>query len=578
MSFQLAVWLRASSVAASLQCGCELAELQNPNKEMRISKTTNRLHHSKLLVRCSIFSSFSSPNSPLISVKLVGPTSLPIRSNDRPMLPLRFTALFLFALSISVCSASDRPNIVMIAIDDLNDWVEPLGGHPDVQTPHMQKLAKRGVTFTNAHCQAPLCNPSRTSLMTGRRPTTTGVYGLAPWIRTVPGFEKVVTLPQHFQSAGYQTLIGGKIYHGGGAKRKGGKLECNVWGPNAGVGARPKKKLIPPTPGGNHPLMDWGTFPHKDEDKGDWRVASWAVDQIERMPGDKPFFLSVGFFLPHVPCFATQKWFDLYPDESLTMPPILEGDRDDTPESSWFIHWDLPEPRTSWLVETNQLRNLVRSYLACVSFVDSQVGRVISAVENSPYADNTIIVLWSDHGYHLGEKAISGKNSLWQRSTRVPLIFAGPSIPKNQKCNQPAELLDIYPTLSQLVGLDDPVGVEGISLVPQIKDVNTPRDRPAICTHNAGNHSVCDTRWRYVVYADGGDELYDRQQDPNEFENLIGPGKDRSEHQAVIKRLSSWLPKNEKPLAPNSAHRILEKRDDGFYWQEKRIDPAKAVK
>ena len=481
---------------------------------------------------------------------------------------------------------SDRPpNIVMIAIDDLNDWVEPLAGHPDVQTPAMQRLADRGLTFTNAHCQAPLCNPSRTSLMTGKRPTSTGVYGLRPWIRSVPDLANLVTLPQHFARHGYQTLIGGKIYHGGNGRGKGrGKqveAECDIWGPNASVGVRPKAKLIPATPGGNHSLMDWGTFPHEDEDKGDWKVASWAVDQIDQMGTDKPFFLSVGFFLPHVPCYATQKWFDLYPNETLTMPPIIKGDRDDTPASSWYIHWDLPEPRTSWLEQNNQLRPLVRSYLACISFVDSQVGRVLDAVERSPQADNTIVVLWSDHGYHLGEKAISGKNSLWRHSTRVPLIFAGPGIPSGKTCQQPAELLDIYPTLTGLTGLPQAVGQEGLSLQPQIEAPNTLRQRPAICTHNAGNHSVCDNRWRYIRYADGAEELYDRSKDPQEHANLLSHDKSHDKvepaHRAVADSLAEWLPTDERPLAPGSAARILEKRNDGFYWQEKKILPENLV-
>ena len=490
----------------------------------------------------------------------------------------RLRCLFAFAACLFALPAiaADRPNVLMIAIDDLNDWVEPLGGHPDVKTPAMKKLANRGVTFTNAHCQAPLCNPSRTSLMTGLRPTTTGVYGLSPWFRTVPEFADVTTMPQHFQKQGYYTLIGGKIYHG--RNGRGNKEECDTWGPGAGVGVKPKQKLIPPTPGGNHPLMDWGTFDHKDEDKGDWKVASWAVDEIQKMPEDKPFFLSVGFFLPHVPCYATQKWFDLYPEESVTMPPILKGDRDDTPESSWFIHWDLPEPRLSWMEGNNQTKNLVRSYLASVSFVDSQVGRVIDALEKSPHADNTMVVLWSDHGYHMGEKLITGKNTLWQRSTHVPLILAGPGIEANKQCNQPAELLDLYPTLSELAGLNVPDHVEGLSLVPQIKDQETTRERPAICTHNAGNHSVSDTRWRYIVYADGAEELYDRSADPYEHVNLLADGKDRSQLASVVAELAKWIPKNNKPLAPGSSNRILEKREDGFYWQEKLIDPAAAVK
>lgn len=470
-------------------------------------------------------------------------------------------------------SSPTRPNIVMIAIDDLNDWVEPLGGHPQVQTPAMAKLAQRAVTFTNAHCQAPLCNPSRTSIMTGLRPGSTGVYGLTPWFRALPEFKESVTMQQYFHRHGYETLIGGKVFHGAYGRGDGADAESDVWGPNASVGAMPKQKLIPPTPGGNHPLMDWGTFPHRDEDKGDWKVASWAVNQLSQMQTEKPFFLSVGFSLPHVPCYATQKWFDLYPEESLTLPPMMAGDRDDTPDASWYIHWNLPEPRTKWLVENNQLKPLVRAYLASISFVDSQVGRVLDAIEVSPYADNTIIVLWSDHGYHLGEKAISGKNSLWARSTHVPLMFAGPMIAGNRKCDQPAELLDIYPTLAALAGLPQPDGVEGISLTPQLDDVNASRERPAICTHNAGNHSACDQRWRYIVYADGSEELYDRSTDPNEFDNLLDGDANDPELAAVVDRLRKWLPEQDRPLAPGSAHRILEKRSDGFYWEGKKIDP-----
>ena len=484
-------------------------------------------------------------------------------------------AMLIFAATAVV--AADRPNIVMIAIDDLNDWVEPLNGHPDVKTPAMARLAARGLTFTNAHCQAPLCNPSRTSLMTSRRPTSTGVYGLAPWIRNVPELADIVTMPQHFRSHGYRTLIGGKIYHGSYG-RKAGQEEADIWGPPSGVGVRPKKKLIGPTPGGNNPLMDWGVFPHEDEDKGDWRVASWAVDELENMPEDKPFFLSVGFFLPHVPCYATQKWFDLYPEQTMTMPPILKGDRDDTPESSWFIHWYLPEPRTSWLEKNDQLRNLARSYLACVSFVDSQVGRVLDALERSPHADNTIVVLWSDHGYHLGEKAISGKNSLWRHSTRVPLIMTGPNVPKAVRCEQPAELMDLYPTLSEMVGLPQAEGIEGLSLMPQIRNPQTERTRPAICSHNAGNHSACDNRWRYIRYADGGEELYDRKADPLELTNLLWGETADARYREQAKKLAAFLPREEKPLAPGSRARILEKRSDGFYWQNEKIIPEEVVK
>jgi arylsulfatase A-like enzyme len=272
----------------------------------------------------------------------------------------------------------------------------------------------------------------------------------------------------------------------------------------------------------------------------------------------------------------------MYPEETLQLPPILKGDRDDTPMSSWYIHWDLPEPRTSWLREAGQLKNLARSYLASISFVDSQVARVLDALEASGLSDETIVVLWSDHGYHIGEKAISGKNSLWRHSTRVPLIISVPDgltqvdVPEGSKCQQPAELLDLYPTLAELAGLPIPAGQEGLSLVPQLSDPASERQRPAICSHNAGNHSVCDTRWRYIVYADGAEELYDTQADPYEHNNLVADGRGR--YADVIRRLSAYLPQEEAALAPGSRHRILEKRADGFYWESKRIAPDQWVR
>ncbi|MEC9094069.1 MAG: sulfatase, partial [Planctomycetota bacterium] len=303
----------------------------------------------------------------------------------------------------------NQPNILFIAIDDQNDWIGCLGGHPQIKTPQIDALAERGTVFLNAHCQAPLCNSSRTSLMTGLRPSTTGIYGLAPWFRDVAEFKNVVSLPQYLKRHGYDTLTAGKIYHGRYGRKK-TDSEFDVIGPPAGVGARPPKPLVK-TPA-NHPLVDWGVFPHRDEDKQDWKVADWAVKRLQNKPA-KPFFLSVGFFLPHVPCYATQQWFDLYPETTLQLPPVLDEDREDTPRFSWHLHWKLPEPRLKFLKEANQWKNLVRSYLACTSFIDAQVGRILLALQESGLQDNTIVILWSDHGWHLGEKLITGKNTLW---------------------------------------------------------------------------------------------------------------------------------------------------------------------
>jgi choline-sulfatase len=494
----------------------------------------------------------------------------------RRMRCLNLAALCGLAFGLTVPTqafAADRPNVLFIAIDDQNDWIGHLGGPPLAKTPHLDALAARGTTFTNAHCQAPLCNPSRTSLLLGLRPTTTGIYGLAPWFRTIPEWADRVSLPQHFAQQGYLTAGTGKIYHGGTGPRRQPKgkadrqPEFERTAPYGGVGTKPPKKLIPPTPMGNHPLMDWGVWPPNNDDtqKGDYQVASWTVEQIKNAPKDRPFFLAAGFFLPHVPCYATQQWFDLYPDDDTVLPPLLADDRADTPRFSWYLHWSLPEPRLRWLRENDQWRNLVRSYLACTSFVDAQIGRLLDALDAAGLVDNTIVVVWGDHGWHLGEKAITGKNTLWDRGTKVPLIFAGPGITAGQRCSQPAELLDIYPTLNELAGLPIRDDLEGISLQPQLVSASAPRLRPAITSHNQGNHAVRSERWRFIQYADGTEELYDLEVDPNEWKNLA----DEPERAAVLAAHRRWLPTVDRPPAPGSAHRVLtyDPATDTAVWE-----------
>ncbi len=510
--------------------------------------------------------------------------------------PFLLSGLFLLLCSLATAATPARPNVLFIAIDDQNDWIGALGGHPLAKTPHLDRLAARGTVMLNAHCQSPLCNPSRTSLMLGLRPTTTGIYGLSPWFRTLPEWKDRVPLPQHFKAHGYRTLATGKIYHGGaggggGAGKAKGKAkaapaegaapaapapapEFDVVGPAGGVGARPPKKLIGDTPMGNNPLMDWGVFPHRDEDKGDYQVASWTIEQIKNAPKDQPFFLSAGFFLPHVPIYVTQPWMDLYPDNDTVLPPIKLDDRADTPRFSWYLHWNLPEPRLKWVQESNQWRNLVRSYLAATSFVDAQIGRILTALEQAGLAENTVVVVWGDHGWHLGEKGITGKNTLWDAGTRVPLLFAGPGVTAGGRSKQPAELLDIYPTLIDLCGLTRRTDLEGLSLVPQLKTAATKRARPAITSHNQGNHGIRSERWRYIRYADGTEELYDHQNDPHEWTNLAG----KPEYKTVIADHKIWLPKIDRPLAPNSASRILtyDPKTDEAVWEGKpvrRTDP-----
>lgn len=476
-----------------------------------------------------------------------------------------FSVLILSDCSIMQGSISqdieNHPNVLFIAIDDLNDWVGCLNGHPQVKTPNIDKLANMGILFSNAHAQAPLCNPSRTSVLTGLRPSTTGIYGLSPWFREVKGFEHIVSLPQNFSNNGYTTFASGKVYHGNYGQRA-ADYEFDYFDTSDNKRILPNQKLVGTTPGGNHLLMDWGTFAHKDEDKQDWKTASWSIEVLNH-DHPNPFFLAVGFKLPHVPLYTTEKWFDLYPYETLQIPPILEGDRNDTPKFSWYNHWKVPEPRLKWLEESDQLKSLVRSYLAAISFVDSQVGRVLEALEKSKFKDNTIIVLWSDHGYHLGEKEISGKNTLWERSTHVPLIFAGPGIEKAKLYTQPVELLDIYPTLNELCHLTPIKNLEGMSLMPFFDNTNIKRNQPAITTDNYKNHGIRTKDWHYIQYANKERELYNLNEDPNEWHNL---GLDET-YRDIIDSLSLKIPVlNHLPVIGNGK-RILNYENGVATWE-----------
>jgi choline-sulfatase len=482
-------------------------------------------------------------------------------------------AMFAVALAPVTARAAGRPNVLFIAVDDLNDWEGHLGGHPQARTPNMDRLAARGVAFTNAHCQAPLCNPSRTSVLTGLRPSTTGVYALDPWFRSAPRWKDIVTLPQYFSRHGYRTYATGKIYHDAYPPRDGRRdgVEFDVFGYHGSHGPTPPRKFVK-TPA-DIKLMDWGPFPARDEDQEDYKVADWAIERLKSVPKDQPFFLSVGFRRPHVPCYASPKWFDLYPEADLVMPPVKEDDRDDVPRFAWYLHWRLPEPRLAWLRESNQWKPLVRAYLACVSFTDGQVGRVLAALDAAGRRDDTVVVLWSDHGFHLGEKGITGKNTLWERSTRVPLIFAGPGVIAGGRCAAPAELLDLYPTLLELCGLPANEKVEGHSLTPQLRDASAPRVFPAVTTHGPNNHAVRSEKWRYIRYADGSEELYDEKADPNEWTNLAKDAR----YADVIREHARWLPTvNARPLA-GSKTRLIELRDGIPVWEGKPIGPDDPV-
>lgn len=476
-------------------------------------------------------------------------------------------ALFLFATPL-LGDTPRRPNVLLIAVDDLNDWVGPLAGHPAVKTPNFDRLAKRGTTFLNAHCQSPLCNPSRTSFMLSLRPSTTGVYALEPSHFALPELKSRVSLFVHFLSSGYGVYSVGKLWHHGLSPQQ-RQRELTALGV-VGKLMRPDQPFTV-TPG-KHPLVDWGPFPDRDEQHYDYQTAQWAMEKLESKP-QEPFLLAVGFSLPHVPCYAPQKWFDLYPDDDSLLPEVKENDRDDVPDFAWRLHWQLPEPRLKWLKESGQWRPLVRAYLASISLMDAQVGRLLDALEASGRAENTIVVLLSDHGWHLGEKGITGKNTLWERSTRVPLIFAGPGVARGAKCGSPAELLDLYPTLSDLCGLKPREDLEGHSLLPQLRDAAAPRRQPAITTHGPGNHTVRTDRWRYIRYADGSEEFYDMVADPHEWTNLSGDPK----HAGRKQELAEWLPDSSAAPVPGSKSRLVELKEGSVYWEGKLVGKDEPV-
>ncbi len=415
------------------------------------------------------------------------------------------------------------PNVLFIAIDDLNNWLGCMNGHPNTKTPNIDKLASQGVLFTNAHCQAPLCGPSRASLMTGLRPSTTGIYGMIDDERIRDDNEatqNVIYLPEYFKQNGYHTMGIGKLFHSHAPKgvfdESGGRVK--------GFGPLPEERFVWDGHGTaekgkyGRTSTDWGAFPEADSLMPDHQSANWAIERLNR-DYDKPFFLGVGMLRPHVPLYVPQKWFDMHPLEGLEMTPYKADDLDDVPAIAHLIN-DLPMmPQTDWAIETGNWAKIIQAYLACVSFVDYEVGRVLDALANSKYADNTVIVLWSDHGYRLGEKGTFAKHALWEEATNAPLLFAAPNLPKGKVMNLPAEMLSIYPTLLDLCGLPAYERNEGVNLAPYMQG-KEPEGNYALCTFGMNNHGVRTADYRYIRYEDGGEELYDHNTDPNEWDNI----------------------------------------------------------
>ena len=439
-----------------------------------------------------------------------------------------------------VFGASKKPNVLLISIDDLNDWVGCMGGHPQAKTPNIDRVAKMGTLFNNAHCQSPVCNPSRASMMTGRYPHTSGVYFLSPDLKEAPVLKKLKTMPEVFADHGYKTMAAGKIYH------RGDKRFFQEYLPTGGFGPRPPKKISQPH---GHPLWDWGIFPDDDNVMPDMKCAKWAVDQLSQKH-DKPFFMGVGFYRPHVPMFATKKWFDMHPKDKIKLPAVPSDDLKDLSQYAIDLtNLEHVSPTHEWVTGAGQWEHAVQSYLASVTFADHCLGLVLDALEKSKYADNTIIALFSDHGFHLGEKERWAKRSLWEDGTRVPVVVVAPGHKASQKTNRPAELLDIFPTLLELAGLPKDETQEGQSLVPLMKNPKREWNHPAITSFGLGNYSVRSTNYRFIQYFDGSRELYDLRDDPHEWKNLIGD----PEMKKIIQELSYFIPQKQHPILPGNS-------------------------
>jgi len=450
-------------------------------------------------------------------------------------------------LSRIALAGGSKPNVLFVSIDDLNDWGGVLGGHPQARTPFLDRLASRGLSFGNAQCAAPVCNPSRVAILTGKRPSTTGVYSNQNPLRLA--MPDAVTLPQQLHQHGYQTFGCGKVFHAGDP------ASWDVAYPKSGCGRPPDAKRAFPKRS-DRPLngikgsriFDWGPGPARQDDAySDARVADQVIDWI-KADHDRPFFIGCGFFRPHLPWFVPKSYFDLYPLDSIILPTVTANDLDDIPQAGRVMAHIEDHLR---ITGAGKWPDAVQAYLASLSFSDAQLGRVLDGLVDAGHAHDTIVIAWSDHGWSLGTKQHWKKFALWEECTRVPLIMKVPGLTtKGSTCQRPVNLVDLYPTVLDLCGLPVREDLEGNSLKPLLEDPGATWDQPSLTTHERGNHALRSERWRYIRYADGSEELYDHDVDPEEWTNLASD--DRTT--AVKTELARWFPAVDAATAPTGKH------------------------
>ncbi len=462
--------------------------------------------------------------------------------------------------SSSRCAGAKRPNVLLIVADDLNDWTAPLGGHPQARTPNLDRLAARGMLFTNAHCNYALCNPSRASMLTGRLPSSTGVYKNEHDWRKARPLRHCVPLPQYFRQHGYWTAAAGKVFHanhGGPAGSlvagHGGRQGFNhppSWNARYPSHQEQIPDLVVRTGQNFNGLdiwhWDWGPIDCTDAATADGRCAQWVVEQLEARH-DRPFLIALGVYATHGPWYCPRPYFDLYPLDQVRLPLVKEDDLDDVPEvATGYARWSGNYHQL--ILRHNLWHEAVQAYLTQVSFADATVGRVLRALERSPYADNTIICLLSDHGWYLGEKRRWHKGGLWEEATRVPLVFVVPGLTEpGAVCTRAVSLVDLYPTLVELCGLPPRDDLEGTSLVPLLGDPERPWEKPVVIASGGGrraSYAVRTERWRYIRYYDGSEELYDHLTDACEWFNLA----DKPQYARLKQQLARWIPQQFAPF------------------------------
>ena len=442
-------------------------------------------------------------------------------------------------VTVATRAQTVRPNVLFIAADDLNHWVGHLGRNKQVRTPNIDRLAARGVTFTRAYTAAPICNPSRAALMSGLRPSTTGVYENTTDWRPLISREK--TLITHFRANGYRTLGAGKIYHG--------SLDRQAEWDEYGTVARSPCKLLNPTDGVG--AIKFSPVACGDEAISDYSIADYGIAQLQRRH-DRPFLLTIGFRKPHMPWNVPKKYFDMYPLDTIELPPYQEADLGDVPPSGVKMARlpaaaspDVPSDH-ELILKSGRWKEAVQAYLATITYVDGQIGRVLDALDRSAYRDNTIVVFFGDHGWSLGEKHHWRKFALWEEATRAPLIWVAPGVTKpGMASHRTVDFMSIYPTLSELCGLPIPSHVEGASIRTLLANPGAEWDRPAVTTHGYKNHAARSETWRYIRYENGEDELYDETKDPYEWTNLAkNPkyGKVKADLAAFFPRMNTRRP------------------------------------